>query len=85
VTGLALRHQGRTRVLVANLTPDPQDVSLMPSPLGDEVTVSLIDRGSYDVVPSDAASVRRTTSRVSTRAGRLRLSLNPYAVACVDA
>jgi hypothetical protein len=85
VTGLALRHQGRTRVLVANLTPDPQDVSLTPSPLGDEVTVSLIDRGSYDVVPSDAASVRRTMSRVSTRASRLRLSLNPYAVACVDA
>jgi len=85
VTGLALRHHGRTRVLVANLTPDPQNVVLMPSSLGDEVTVSLIDRGSYDVVPSDLASARRTTSRVSTRATRLRLSLNPYAVACIDA
>ena len=85
VTGLALRHQGRTRVLLANLTPDPQEVALTPGSLGEEATVSLIDRGSYDVAHSDVASLRRTTPPVSMRAPRPRLTLNPYAVACVDA
>jgi D-apionolactonase len=85
VTGLALRHKGRTRVLVANLTRDRQESTLLLNMFDDEVAVSLVDRGSYDLVPSNAAAARRSMSRDSLRAGRLKLSLNPYAVACVDA
>jgi hypothetical protein len=85
VAGLALRHKGRTRVLVTNLTRDRQEPSLLLNMFDDEVTVSLVDRGSYDLIPSDAAAARRRVSKDSLRAGRLKLSLNPYAVACVDA
>lgn len=85
VTGLALRRDGRTRVLVANLTPELQEFSLLPGTHAAEAEVTLVDKGSYDLVPADAASVRRSASRVSLHKGQLTLPLHPFAVACVDA
>jgi hypothetical protein len=85
VTALALRRQDRTRVLVANLTPASQNALLVLANGADgEATVSPIDRDSYDPVPPTPSTARRRTVQEVVRAGRLRLSLQPYAVACVD-
>ena len=83
--GLALRLNGRIRLLVANLTPEPQDPSLLLGTQTAEVLVTLVDKGSYNPVPAATTPVERTRSRAALRGGRLTLRLNPYAVACVDA
>jgi D-apionolactonase len=85
VAGLALRLNGRTRLLVANLTPEPQETSLVPGTQAAEAMVTLVDQGSYDPVPAATAPVERSRSKAALEGGRLALRLNPYAVACVDA
>lgn len=51
----------------------------------EEAEVTLTDVASYDLVLADLASTRRNTARAQVRDGQLQLSLNPYAVARVDA
>lgn len=85
VAGLALQLNGRTRLLVANLTPEPQETSLVLGTQAAEAAVTLVDQGSYDPVPAGTAQVQRSRSKVALQGGRFTLPLNPYAVACVDA
>lgn len=85
VAPLALRLDGRTRVLVANLTAEVQELRLRLDPRAAEAEVALTDSGSYDLVPARAASARRRTTRLPVRDGQLTLPLNPYAVVRVDA
>jgi hypothetical protein len=84
-TALALHLDGRTRMLVANLTAEMQECQLRLDAYPAEAEVTLTDDGSYDLVPASVASARRSTARVPVRDGRLELALNPYAVARVDA
>ena len=84
VTSLALRRGSHTRVLAANLTPEPVDVELRLDTGGTEATIAPIDAGSYDPVPARDPLADRRTSRVAVDGGRLRLPLNPYAVARID-
>jgi hypothetical protein len=83
--GLALRLNGRTRLLVANLTPEPQETALVIGTQAAEAMVTPVDKGSYDPVPAATSPVQRSRSKAALRGGRLTLLLNPYAVACVDA
>lgn len=85
VTALALRRKDRTRVLVANLTRESQNALVVLSNAVDGAgTITPIDRESYDPVPPNVSSARRTIAHGLIRAGRLGLLLHPYAVACVD-
>src|SRR5262249_32150380 len=83
--GLALRLNGRTRLLVANLTPEPLEPSLLLGTQAAEVVVTLVDKGSDDSVPAGRTPAERGRSRAALQGGGLTLPLNPYAVACVDA
>ncbi len=84
VVGLALRKGARTRILVANLTADTQDARLAVATSTLEATLALIDLGSFDPVPADAASARRDTSTVRAPGGTISIKLSPYAVARLD-
>lgn len=84
VVGLTLRKDARTRILVANLTADTQDARLAPANSASEATLGLTDLGSFDPVPADATTARRSTAVVRASGGILSIKLNPYAVACVD-
>jgi hypothetical protein len=83
VDGLALRKDGKTRVLLANLSPELQHVIL--NNLGQRVRVRHLDetnaeeaRRSPEDYRSQAGELQETTS------GALELSLLPYAVARID-
>lgn len=82
--GLALRKDARTRILVANLTADTQDVRLAPATSVQEATVSLIAPGSFDPAPLDVAAARLSTAVTRASGGTLSIRLTPYAVTCVD-
>jgi hypothetical protein len=49
-----------------------------------EATPSYIDMGSFVPVSADAASARRQTSTARVSGGAVNITLNPYAVVCVD-
>lgn len=82
---LALRLKDQTRVLVANLTAETQELQVRLDRRPGEAEVTLTDNASYDLVAADAGSARRSTATVQVRDGQLQLPLNPYAVARVDA
>jgi hypothetical protein len=84
VAGLALRKGIRTRILVANLTADGQDVRLGPTTSTAEATLTLIDRESFDPVPAEASSASRRSVTAHPADGTLGIHLNPYAVTCID-
>jgi D-apionolactonase len=84
VVGLALRKDARTRILVANLTGDTQDIRLAPATSAHEATVSLIAPGSFDPVPVDAKAAQRSPAVIRASGGTFGIRLTPYAVACVD-
>jgi len=84
VDGLAVRRDGRTRVILANLSPEPQRVAVQG--LGQEVHVRHLDESNAEVAMTSPEEFRtRPGQRVETRAGVLELDLLPYAVARIDA
>jgi hypothetical protein len=84
LVGLAFRTGARTRLLLANLTPDAQDARVvLRTPIA-HATLSPIDVGSFDPAPVDTTAVRRATSTVRASGDAVPLTLNPYAVICVD-
>jgi hypothetical protein len=83
VDGLAVRKDGRTRVLLANLSPEPQHVTV--TNLSQHVRVRHLDETNAEDAMrapeefrAQAGELRETTS------GALELSLPPYAVARID-
>lgn len=83
VDGLALRSAGRTRVLLANFTAQPQTVSA--GPLGERVAVRQLDETNAGEAMRNPEAFRSRPATIHpTDRGNLTLTLPPYAVACLD-
>jgi len=83
VDGLALRTNGTTHVILANLTPRPQTVTLGPLQ-GGKVRVRQLNEETAPEAMSDPERFRASGTETSVRDGRLSLELPPYAVARID-
>jgi len=83
VDGLALRKGGRTRVLLANLTPEPQQVTLQN--LGGSVRVRRLDETNAQEAMVAPEEFRAEAGELmQTVDGRLEIRLLPYAIARMD-
>jgi hypothetical protein len=83
VDGLVLRRDGRTRVLLANLTPEPQQVTLQN--LGGSVRVRCLDETNAQEAMAAPEAFRAEAGEVlQTTEGRLEIRLLPYAIARMD-
>ncbi len=83
VEGLVLQHQGRRRLLLANLSPEPQEVQV--DNLSEQVRVSLLDETNAAqamVAPEEFRA--GTGDLLATTGGSLRLALRPFAIARID-
>jgi hypothetical protein len=83
VEGLALRQAGRTRLLVANLTAQAQQVSLKK--LAGQVRLWYLDETNVvEAMQSPEAFRARPGQAQATTGGNLTLNLRPYAIAKID-
>jgi hypothetical protein len=83
IDGLALHKDGRTRVLLANLGPEPGQV--MVHNLSHRVRVRYLDETNAEAAMRSPEAFRSTQGElIQTREGSLELSLLPYAVARID-
>lgn len=79
VAGLALRKGGRIAVMLANLTNQPQTVTV--DDLGNQVRVRMLDATNAEAAMRAPETFRRQTGELrSTVNGLLEVSLLPYAV-----
>ena len=83
VEGISLRKNGKTRTLLANLTPDSQQIRAQN--LAATVRVRLLDETNAQAAMSSPLAFRsRTGEPVRTAEGILALNLLPYAIAQID-
>ena len=83
VEGISLRKNGKTRTLLANLTPDLQRVRAQN--LAATVRVRLLDETNAQAAMSSPETFRSGTGEpVRTAEGILALNLLPYAIAQID-
>jgi len=83
VDGLALRKDGRIRILVANMTAGAQTAVMRGLPR--QVSTRLLDATNVVAAMQTTAAFRAQPGRIQeTTAGRLALTLPPYAVARLD-
>jgi hypothetical protein len=83
VDGLAVVKDGRRRVIVANLTPEPQRV--MVGNLNERVRVRhLNEMNAEEAMSSPEVFRSQSGDTLQTAAGNLSLNLLPYAVARID-
>lgn len=83
VNGLAVRKDGRTRVLIANLCDERRDVTVRN--LGKYVRVFYLDESNAVRAMRSPEAIRaREGNLLQTSAGTIRMSLLPYAVARID-
>jgi hypothetical protein len=82
VTGLALAQGDRRRVLLANLTLQPQAVRL--SGLSGVATVQMLDERNAEAAMHDAAVFASGGVAASLQDGVVMINLLPYAVAMID-
>jgi hypothetical protein len=83
VDGLALRKDGKTRVLLANLSPEPQHVIV--SNLSQRVRVRHLDETNAEEAMRSPEDFRSQAGELhETSSGALELSLLPHAVARID-
>lgn len=83
VDGLALRHAGRTRVLLANLSPHLQRIRVQGLP-GPVLVRHLDETTAASATAAPEAFRRNPGVQHASSDGRLDLDLLPYAVARVD-
>lgn len=80
---LMLKRGADTRVMLANMTAEPQTVSLDGLP--DEVRVRTLDESTFEFAGTDPVAFRQQIGdTLPTTGGRLTLSLRPYAYARLD-
>ena len=83
VDGLALRQDGRMRIIVANTSPAPQHVKVKG--LSGRVRVRLLDETSAEEAMGAPEEFRARPGQVQkARSRALELDLLPYAVARID-
>jgi hypothetical protein len=83
VEALAMRVDGATHVLLANLTPTEQRARAKPLPDG-EVRVRRLDAASAPLAMRDPVAFRAATEPAEVANGALDLSLPPFAVVRID-
>jgi hypothetical protein len=84
VNGLALRKDGRLRMLVANMTAEPKNVIVYGLPA--EVSARTLDASNAEAAMRAPETYRAAAGqRMASVAGELALELSPYAVARLDA
>jgi hypothetical protein len=87
LTGLAIRHGARTRILLANLTSERQRVPVggLTGSLAGECLARRIDEHTAHRALSEPERFRAEDgARRAVRNGRLEIELLPYAVARLD-
>ena len=83
VDGLAVFRNGRTRVLLSNMTGEPQRVVV--ENLGDSVRVRRLDEtNALEAMRAPEAFRDRDGGIRKTRRGKLRPDLLPYATVLID-
>ncbi len=83
VDGLALRHEGRLRVMLANLSPEPQQVLVQN--LGRQVRVRTMDEtNAAEAMQNPEAFRAQAGELVQTSEGNLALRLRPFAIARLE-
>jgi len=83
VQGLALHSGGQVKMLVANLTPVQQDVTVRGLP--DHVDVRLLDESNVvEAMHTPEAYRRQLPTALTTVKSTIKLELFPYAVATLD-
>ena len=83
VEGIVLRKNGKTRTLLANLTPDSQQVRVQD--LAETVRIRHLDEtNARDAMASPEAFREETGELLQTTNGTLELNMLPYAVTQID-
>jgi len=83
VDGLALRKDGQTRVLLANLSSETQQASVQN--LSQDVRVRQLNETNAEAAMSSPEDFRAEEGEAKqTLEGTLELSLLPYAIVCID-
>ena len=83
VAALALRRDGRVRLLLANLTPRSQRVRVPVQ--GDPLTVRTLDETSAEAAMREPEAFREREGEPAVAMnGTIELELRPYAVARLD-
>ncbi len=83
VEGVALHKNGRTRTLLANLTPEPQQVNVQN--LTDTVQVRHLNETNAQTAMASPETFRAETGELlQTTNNTLELNLLPYAIAQID-
>ncbi|MFZ4658396.1 MAG: hypothetical protein ACOYNY_15380 [Caldilineaceae bacterium] len=83
VDSLVLHKEGRTRILVANFTAQPQQAVLHP--VRGQATIRRLDETSVELAMSNPAEFRAQAPEVVTiNAGKLELTLPPFGLARID-
>jgi hypothetical protein len=85
VDGLALRASDRARIIIANLTPEPQLVRVTDASLGRCASVRILDESSVELALRRPEDFRSEPGVMTPLAGdSLNLELRPFAVARID-
>lgn len=83
VVGLALQHAGRTRLVIANLSAQPQQLHVKLA--ADQVWVRLLDETTViEAMCTPQLFRSRRGSQLIVIHGVLDFALRPYAIACID-
>jgi hypothetical protein len=83
VDGLALRKEGQRRVVLANLTAEPQQVTIQN--LGDPVSIRQLNETNVEQAMQSPEAFRAQAGEVQpTSEGTLVLDLLPYGIARID-
>ena len=83
VDGLVLQKDDHTRILVTNFTAQAQQVFIHP--VQQQATVRYLDETNAESAMAAPAEFRATAGDLLTvTAGKLELTLRPFAVACID-
>ncbi|NJN97789.1 MAG: hypothetical protein HC875_28775, partial [Anaerolineales bacterium] len=83
VDGLALRHEGRLRVVLANLSPEPKQVLVQN--LGRQVRVRTMDETNAAEAMQNPEAFRAQAGELAqTSGGSLALRLRPFAIARLE-
>jgi hypothetical protein len=85
VEGLVLSRDGHTRIMLANLSPEPQSVRVTGANLGRSVRVRLLDETNAEQAMLSPEQFRAERGEwAQTSQDELELRLRPFAIARID-
>jgi len=85
VDGLTLHSKERTRIVLANLTPEPQLARVTGASLGKQVLIKILDEASVEVAMTMPEVFRAEIGVLKpTASNSLTVELGPFAIARID-